>query len=116
MDLQTISTIAGLLSLGVTILAGIVAAVYMGKNNAGKTADDAQQRAIAAMQSELTILRGRVEDVKRENSRLEHVIDTICGALKSKGIIITISGEMINIEVDEGKKSTVIRIQEQKDV
>jgi hypothetical protein len=104
-DIQTLSNIAGLVSFGAVIVGG----VYMAKGKAGKQASDAQQSAISALQAELTILRQRVADTEQENIRLRQTIDTICSALKVRGQIITIQGEMINI-ADQSGNSTTARI------
>lgn len=106
MDLQTFSTIAGLISLGVTI----IGAFYVVRSGVGKTTSDAQQSAISALQTELTTLRGRVADTEKENIRLEQTIQTICSALKLRGMIITIQGEMINIQDKATGGSTTTRI------
>lgn len=105
MDLQIISTLAGLFSLGFTVIAVIVGAVILGKNTARQTTADAQKNAIDAMQAEIDTLRGRTDDLKKENTRLELIIETICSALKTRGMIITVQGEMINIQ-DSGSSTT----------
>jgi cell division protein FtsB len=81
------------------------------KGSIGKAANLAQQSAITAQQSELDTLRSRLDDLKEENSRLQHILQTICAALKSQGIAITIDGEMVHIRNDKGG-STSTRIQE----
>jgi hypothetical protein len=113
MDIQSLSTLAGLFSLGITLLISCIGGFYMVKSGVGKTTSEAQSSTINAMQAEMSILKTRIDDERKENIRLGHVIDTICAALKSKGIIISISGEMITIDIDEHKKSTTIRIQEE---
>jgi hypothetical protein len=118
MDIQQISSLAGLLSLGITLLVGVVGGIYMVRSGVGKQTNEAQESALNAMQAELTVLRTRVDDAKRDNDRLRKTIDTITTALKIKGIIITIYGEMVNIEIDElkdSKKSTVIRISDEEE-
>lgn len=96
------------------------------KSKAKIAAESAQNSAIGAMQAEINTLRGRMEDEKKENermmrglhkenTRLEHIIDTICSALKSQGIIITINGEIINISIEDPKKITTVRIQDVRD-
>lgn len=110
MDLQTLSTIAGLISIGVTFFG----AIFVVRSNIGKSTNEAQQSALSAMKEEMDVLRRRIDDREKESKRLERIIDTICAALKSKGINITIYGEVINIEVEDGKKSTTIRIHDEK--
>ena len=107
---QIISNLGGLLSLGGTMLCVVIGGFFLMKTGA----NNAQQSAINAMQSEITTLRSRIEDCKDENSRLNHIIETICAALAKRGVVITISGEMINIE--DHHKSTTIRIQDQDEI
>lgn len=116
MDLQAISTLAGLLSLGFTVIAVVVGAIVLGRNTARQTASDAQKNAIDAMQSELETLRGRIDDLKEENVRQKEetarqklIVETICAALKAEGMVITVQGEMIHIQ--HGTSSTTTKIQ-----
>lgn len=108
MDIQILSTLAGLLSMGITIVGIVLGGIYVGKSTAGRTASDAQQNAITAMQSEINTLRGRTDDLKKENTRQEAVIDTICIALKTRGLIISIQGEMVTIQ--DGASSTTTKM------
>lgn len=108
MDIQTLSTFAGLFSLAFTVIAVVVGAVVLGKNTARQTTAEAQKNAIDAMQAEINILRGRIDDLNEENTRQKLIIETICAALKTEGMIITISGEMIHIQ--HGTTSTTTKI------
>lgn len=94
----------------------------MAVEEAQKSAEAAQKSAIDAMNTEIETLRRQIDDkekenaqkirsVQKENVRLEHIIDTICAALKTQGIIISINGEIINISIeDPTKKITTVRI------
>jgi hypothetical protein len=100
--LQIISTGAGLLGFGIAA----VVAFFAVRNGVMKSANDAQSSAISAMQGEMAVLRERVEDTEKENARLEQIIDTICVALGRKGFVITIQGEMVNIQDRKGGSTT----------
>lgn len=107
--LSLLSTGAGLISLGITL----VGAFFIIKSGRLQSANTAQSSAISALQSEMTILRGRVEDKDKENAQLtqkinhlELTIDTICAALKKRGLIISVQGEMVNIEDKRGNSTT----------
>lgn len=129
MDILNFPGVSGLPSLLLTIFMLAIGGWYItkhAKSSAEIAAKNAQQSAIEAMQAELDVLREKIKDEKeenaqrilslhRENTRLEHIIDTICLALKKQGIIITIAGEMIDIEVQDHKKITTVRIKEAKD-
>jgi hypothetical protein len=129
MNIINFPGLSGIPSLILTAFALIIGGWYIvkaAKSSAETSAKDAQKSAIEAMQAELIVLRGRMEDdkkensrkiqsVQRENSRLEHTLETLISALEKKGILITISGDMIDIEVKDNKKSTTIRIQDTND-
>jgi septal ring factor EnvC (AmiA/AmiB activator) len=107
--LSLLSTSAGLISLGITL----VGAFFVIKSGRLQSANTAQSSAISAMQSEMAVLRGKIEDKEKENEQLnkkithlELTIDTICAALKKRGLIISVQGEMVNIEDKRGNSST----------
>lgn len=104
--LQIISTGAGLLSLGIALVVAVIAV----KNGTMKSANEAQGSAIDAMKEEMDILRTRVTESEKKNIRLEHTIDTICEALKMRGLVISIQGEIINIHDKSSGNSTTTRI------
>lgn len=106
MDVQSLSAIGGLLSLGITLLAAIVGGIYIAKSGVSQKASEAQQSAIDAMQAELSTLRGKVEDITKDKYRLEQTIETICSALRMRGLVITIQGEMVNIADNNGSTTT----------
>ncbi len=66
-----------------------------------------QSQAIDALQAELESLQRRIEVLEKENTQLEHLIETIKEAISHKGIEITINGEMVTISDSTGNSSTV---------
>ncbi len=66
-----------------------------------------QQQAIAALKDRLDAQDREIAELKRENARLHQTQDTIISALKQKGMVVTIEGEMVTIEGPHGKSSTV---------
>lgn len=118
--LSLLSAGAGLISLGITI----VGAFFIIKSGRLQNANTAQSSAISAMQSEMAVMKTRIEDKDEENERLnkkiihlELTIDTICTALKRRGLIISVQGEMVNIEDKRGNSTTTrIRPLKQDDV
>lgn len=107
--LSLLSAGAGLISLGITL----VGAFFVIKSGRLQNANTAQSSAISAMQSEMAVLRGKIEDKGKENEQLnkkiihlELTIDTICVALKKRGLIISVQGEMVNIEDKRGGSTT----------
>lgn len=136
MEFLNLPGLSGWVSMAFTIIMLFLGVLYTNKTakskakaaveEAQKSAETAQNSAIGAMQAEINSLRGQMEDEKKENARgmkllhkentrLEHIIDTICSALKTQGIIITINGEIINISIEDPRKITTVRIQDVKD-
>jgi RecJ-like exonuclease len=89
-----------------------MSAAQLNADEAQLNANEAQQSAIEAQQSELDTLRGRIDDLRTDNSRHQHILQTICSALKSEGIVIAIDGEIVNIKSASGS-FTSMRIQEE---
>ena len=91
-------------------ICGILGGIVAFRNGFTRTANEIQERVINALESELAQLRQRLDDLKDENTRLKHTIATICSALKSRGLAVTIDGDMVSIRDSSG--STTTRIQE----
>jgi cell shape-determining protein MreC len=112
--LQTVNSYSGLLSMVFAIAAAIYAARYVSKsqssNSATNTATEAQEKAIHALETRLEVQEKDINDLKRENSRLQLILETIKAALKGRGLIITIDGEMITI--GDGSSSTTAHIRQ----
>lgn len=109
--LQLISALAGVLGFGIAA----AVAFFAVKNGVMKSANDAQTSAISAMQTEIQTLRERVDDAEKENIKLEQTISTICTALEKRGMVISIQGEMINIEDKRNNRSSTTRIRRVSD-
>lgn len=98
----------GLLSFLIASFVAIISARSMAKVRANDQTNKAQNDAILAMQEEIASLRRKIEDTKKDNTRLKRVIETIRVALEKRGLNITISDDAIDI--DDNKRSTTIRI------
>lgn len=119
----SITNILSLLSAGAGLLGfsiAVIVAFFAVKNGVMKSANDAQSSTISAMRDEIDTLRGTMENREKEyearlkkaeekNAHLEQTIDTICTALKSLGLIVTVQGEIVSIE-DKRGRSTNARI------
>jgi hypothetical protein len=111
--------LSGWPSIAVTIIAVIISAYYTikrTKSNFDDATEKAQKNAIEAMQLESQSLRRRIGDVEKENTKLEHTIETICLALKTRGILISIQGEMISVENTRDGKTTITRMHEKESI
>lgn len=74
---------------------------------AEEKAKNANKDAIDAMQAHLNILKERVKETEDENVKLRHLFDTMNAALKSRGLYVTIDGEMIHIHDIKGESTTI---------
>ncbi len=71
-----------------------------------RTANEVQERVIHALETEIANLRARLDDFKDENTRLRLILETICVALKSRGLAVTINGDMVSIHDTHGDSTT----------
>ena len=55
-----------------------------------------------ALQQRIEVLESKIGDFEKENVVQRHVIDTIVSALKQRGIIITVDGDMVTIQDARG--------------
>jgi len=96
----------GLPGFLLTIFAMIIGGWYILKRNKSQyeiAANEAQVRAIDAMKDESSSLRRRVEDVEKENVRLNRLIEGIHAALRAKKLVISVVGDMIDIDVEDNE-------------
>jgi hypothetical protein len=96
----------------ILIIAGLVGGFFAFRNGVTRTANEIQERAINALQAEIETLKTRLADLHAQNSRQEQIITLICEALKSRGLIVTIDGTLINIKDGSGG-SVSTRIKEE---
>src|SRR5260370_23023551 len=87
-----LSVISLLLTIG-----GLLGGFFAFRNGMTRTANEVQERVINALETEITSLRQRLDDMKDENVRLRLIIETICAALKSRSLAVTIDGDMVPI-------------------
>jgi hypothetical protein len=95
----TVLTLLGILVYGFYI-------TRSAKGKAEKIASAAKDDAIDAMNTYLDVLKERIKDAENENVKMQHTIETIISALKTKGIYITIDGDMIHIHEDRNGTTT----------
>src|SRR5260370_22717311 len=106
----TLSVISLLLTIG-----GLIGGFYAFRSGMARTANEVQERVINALESEITNLRQRLDDMKDENVRLRLIIETICAALKSRGLAVTIDGDMGSIPDAQVSTTTITHIQEREE-
>lgn len=86
----------------VTAIGGVYAFVRAKKSETIRIQND----TIQAMQQQIEVIKAKLDDMEKENSRLKQIIETIQFALRAKGIHITIDGDMV--EISEQKKRSSI--------
>jgi hypothetical protein len=70
----------------------------------------ALQQQIDAVKEQQIFMREQQVELQKENTRLQFVIETIGAALKRKGILISIEGEMVTVsDARDGSSSTLRR-------
>jgi hypothetical protein len=68
---------------------------------------DGMKETIDVLTGQMAAMKESLAMVKEENVRLKTVIETISSALKQKGILITIEGEMVTLE--DGRRTSSMR-------
>lgn len=69
----------------------------------------AMEQTIIILQNQVNAIQTSLDAVEKRNVHLEYVIETVQVALKQKGIIISIDGDLITISDALGKTSSSIR-------
>ena len=119
--INSLSALAGLIFAGTGLIVAVVGGFWVIKSGIGKTVNDANKEAITALGATITALQAdcqrferKIDDLTKENAQLKLTMDTVRAALKTRGLIVTIDGDMVNINTLDGKSSTVTRIQDKK--
>ncbi len=107
-NLYSVTSILNILFLIAAMVGGYIA-LRSGKHRA---AGEIQSQVIEALQAELEALQSRLETLERENERLTQTVGLIKAALRRRGLIISIDGDLVTIS-DNGSSQSA-RIQEQK--
>lgn len=55
------------------------------------------QQQVSALESRSTLQEKKLADLEADNTRLQQIIDTIRAALKTRGILVTIDGDLVTI-------------------
>ena len=109
MQMNNSYTLLSIFNVILTI-GGIFGGIWAWRNGFTRTANEIQERVISALNQEIVVLRGRLEDLEKENRKLDQVILTICQALKHRGLVISIEGSLVT--VTDGRNSQSTHIQE----
>jgi regulator of replication initiation timing len=114
---QSLSAFAGLISMVLLLVVAVFAGRYMTKSGISDASNKAQKSAMDAMHEEITILKGRIEDVKKdsadmkkENMRLQLIMETIAASLKGMGLIVSVEGDLVRIKNEVSSENVVQRV------
>lgn len=92
------------------LIGGVLAGGFIAFKAATKTAlIDLKNETINAYQQRLEAVEGRINELEKENLRNKNIIETIQSALKQKGIIVTIDGDLVTIQADGATSSSMRR-------
>ncbi len=101
---SALSIASMLLTIG-SLVGGFIA--Y--KSAVNRTVSEIQEHVINALQQEISVLNDKIAALERENNRLDQIILTMCEALKKRGMIISIDGNLVTIS--DGRNTHSARIQ-----
>lgn len=105
--MQELSSALSILSVVLT-LCGLVGGFLAFKSGISRTANEVQERVINALQQEINVLHTRLSDLESENKRLDQVLFTLCEALKKRGLVVSIEGNIVT--VSDGHETQSVRI------
>ncbi|SRR6266571_4604904 len=104
MDILPLPSMGGWPDLLFMILAMLVGGWYFlkrGKSQYEEALKQTQSNVIAAMKEESESLRRRLDDMEKENVKLNGIIQSVYNALRAKKIFITMIGEEIYIHMED---------------
>jgi hypothetical protein len=90
--------------LAVGLMIGGIFAIRTGRRNALATI---QEQTITALQSQVNALTMRIVELEKERAHQDVVVGLITGALKRRGIAVTVDGDMVTLKSRDGSESTV---------
>ena len=91
------------------LLCTLVGGFFAFKQGLKKKSFEALQETISILQSQVEAIRSSLEVVEKRNRHLEYVIETVQEALKKRGMIISIDGDLVTITDTTRGSATSIR-------
>lgn len=90
-------------------LGGLISVFFMAFRNGRNTnLTTIQEQTITALQTQINTMKDKISELEKENALQGHLIELITSALKKKGMIVTIDGDMITISGKDGS-STIVK-------
>lgn len=106
--LLALNTIAPLLTT-ILVLAGLVGGIFVFRNAKKTGIILIQDQTITALQQQIDALKEQQTVLQKKNEHLEYVIETMSLAMKKKGVVVSIDGEMVTFTDSRGQSNTVRR-------
>lgn len=89
----------------VLLLLALIGGFFAFRNGKRTELVKLQRETIEALQQRTTSLEQKIGDLEKENHLQQHIIDTIISALKTRGMAVTIDGDMVTIADESGASS-----------
>ena len=96
-----IAQLLGICNL-ILLVCGAIGGIFAFKHAQKAKTIEIQRETIEAFQQQIDVVKLQVDSLKEENARQAVIIETITAALKQKGIIVTIDGEMVTFTFTDG--------------
>lgn len=90
----------------VLIICLTVGGFFAFRNGRSEALARGQKDTIGMLEQRTKALESKINDLEKQNTVQQHIIDTITSALKQKGMIVTIDGDMVTIQDAQGRRST----------
>jgi len=104
--MENFVTVSNIL-LGLFGISGIIGAFFTIRNTRRAAIVAIQDQTIEALQQQINALKAGQEAMQKENDHLKIIIETISSALKQKGIVISVEGEMVVVEDGRNRTSSM---------
>lgn len=95
MDLSWLNLIGGFAAL--LGIFGFIGGLFAFRNGRQTQLSKFQESTNTALKQRIEALEGKISDLEKENAVQRHIIGTITSALKQRGMIVTIDGDMVTI-------------------
>ena len=102
----TNAAVIGNFIITLLIIVGGYIALRSGKH---RTAGEIQSQVIDALKAELETLQRRMDALEKENTRLTQIMSLIKQALRTRGLTISIEGELVTISDNGTSQSAHIQ-------
>ena len=90
----------------ILIICAVVGGFFAFRNGKRSETVRIQKENNEALLTRIELLEKKISDLEKENHLQQHIIDTITSALKQRGMVITIDGDMVTIADAAGRSTS----------